>query len=142
MDNPSVDCLGEMIAGLNSGAVNGLQTLGLVPDNLTGPDLKAHVKTAFSQLHQEVSNMLSDDEQERMGFNGVVLEHTLCKVGRFLGAGAYGEWGFRKVQKKKRKAQDVVNDEDQENGQDNEEGSSSRKKKKTASRKGKERATE
>lgn len=86
-----MDCLGEMIAGLNSGAVNGLQTLGLVPENLTGPDLKAHVKTAFSQLHQEVSNMLSDDEQERMGFNGVVLEHTLCKVGRFLGAGAYGE---------------------------------------------------
>ena len=79
-----------------------------------------------------------------MGFDGVVLEHTLCKVGRFLGEGAYGGWGFKKLQKKKRKVAEVEEDEEEQGDEpNNEEGSSSRKKKKKmTSRKGKEKATD
>ena len=79
-----------------------------------------------------------------MGFDGVVLEHTLCKVGRFLGERAYGEWGFKKLQKKKRKIAEVEEDEEEQADEpNNEEGSSSRKKKKKmTSRKGKEKATD
>ena len=72
-----------------------------------------------------------------MGFDGVVLEPTLCKVRRFLGKGAYGGWGFKKLQKKKRKAPEMEDYDAENDEEDNEEGSS-RKKKKVASRKGKE----
>ena len=76
-----------------------------------------------------------------MGFDGVVLEHTLCKVGRFLGAKAYQEWGFKKLMK--RKAAEIQEDGEEGDDEDNDAESSSRKKKKkTASRKGKEKAME
>ena len=75
-----------------------------------------------------------------MGFDGVVLEHTLCKVGRFLGEGAYGGCGFKKLQKKKRKAPEMEDYDEDNDEEDNEEGSSRKKKKKVASRKGKEKA--
>ena len=137
---PSIESLGEMVAPVNLGAVNGLQTLGLVPADLSGQALKGTVKTQFVELFREISERLSEEEKDRMGFDGVVLEHTLCKVGRFLGEGAYGGWGFKKMQKKKRKAPEME-DYDAENDEvDNEEGSSRKKKKKVASRKGKEKA--
>ena len=72
-----------MVASVNLGAVNGLQTLGLVPADLSGQALKGTVKTQFVELFREISERLSE-EKDRMGFDGVVLEHTLCKVGRFL----------------------------------------------------------
>ena len=137
---PSVDCLGNMVAGLKSGAVNGLQTLGLVPAELSGHEIKPHVQTQFVQLFQQLSGMLSQEEKDMMGFDGVVLEHTLCKVGRFLGEGAYGDWGFKKLMKK-RKAVEVEDTSDQQD-EDNDKGSSSRKKKRAVSRKGKEKATD
>ena len=68
------------------------------------------------------------------------MEHTLCKVGRFLGEGTYGDWGFKKVMKK-RKAVEVEDTSDQQD-EDNDKGSSSRKKKRAVSRKGKEKATD
>ncbi|EPS99840.1 hypothetical protein FOMPIDRAFT_85638 [Fomitopsis schrenkii] len=138
---PSIELLGEMIAKLNSGAVNGLQTLGLVSADLAGKDLKDSVQAKFVWLFRELSGRLSEEEKGSMGFDGVVLEHTLCKVGRFLGESTYGNWGFRKL-KKKRKAAEVEDDEGDDD-EDNEEGPSSKKKKKKAgSKKGKERATE
>ena len=141
---PSIESLGEMVAPVNLGAVNGLQTLGLVPEDLSGQALKGTVKTQFLELFREISERLSEEEKDRMGFDGVVLEHTLCKVGRFLGEGAYGGWGFKKLQKKKRKVAEVEEDEEEQADEpSNEEGSSSRKKKKKmTSRKGKEKATD
>ena len=138
---PSIESLGEMISKLNSGAVNGLQVLGLVPTELPAKDLKGPVKDKFVWLFRELSGRLSEDEKGSMGFDGVVLEHTLCKVGRFLAEGVYGEWGFKRL-KNKRKAAEVHDEDDQDEDEDNEEGSSSRKKKKkrVGSRKGKERA--
>ena len=144
VSKPSVDGLGEMIASLRSGAVNGLQTLGLLPAQLSGKEHLAQVKIVFTQLFTELSQRLSEEEKESMGFDGVVLEHTLCKVGRFLGERAYGEWGFKKLQKKKRKVAEAEEDEEEQADEpNNEEGSSSRKKKKKmTSRKGKEKATD
>ena len=137
---PSIESLGEMVASVNLGAVNGLQTLGLVHADLSGQALKGTVKTQFVELFREISERLSEEEKDRMGFDGVVLEHTLCKVGRFLGEGAYGGWGFKKMQKKKRKAPEMEDYDAENDEEDNEEGSSRKKKKKVASRKGKEKA--
>ena len=68
---PSIESLGEMVASVNLGAVNGLQTLGLVPADLTGQALKGTVKTQFVELFREISERLSEEEKDRMGFDGV-----------------------------------------------------------------------
>ena len=138
---PTIGCLGEMISSLKSGAVNGLQILGILSPDLTGKELRNTVKPQFAQVFEAISEQLSEEEKSRMGFDGVVLEHTLCKVGRFLGAKAYQEWGFKKLMK--RKAAEIQEDGEEGDDEDNDAESSSRKKKKkTASRKGKEKAME
>ncbi|KAH9914548.1 uncharacterized protein B0H18DRAFT_1144304 [Fomitopsis serialis] len=138
---PSTAEVGDMIARIDSGAVAGLKTLGLVPtQGLTAQMLRDKVTEQFSWLFEEITARVSKEELDKMQFDEIVLEHTLCKVVRFLKQGAYGEWGISMIEKKKKKKKTKKTKkrglEEAEEGSDGEERPST-KKSKTASDKSK-----
>ncbi|KAH9905512.1 uncharacterized protein B0H18DRAFT_1132150 [Fomitopsis serialis] len=138
---PSTAEVGDMIARIDSGAVAGLKTLGLVPaQGLIGQMLRDKVREQFGWLFHEITAKVSQEELEKMQFDEIVLEHTLCKVGRFLKKGAYGEWGISIVEKKKKTKKTKKTKkrglEEAEEGSDGEERPST-KKSRTASDKSK-----
>ncbi|EPS95034.1 hypothetical protein FOMPIDRAFT_1019703 [Fomitopsis schrenkii] len=135
---PTAEVIAEMVSKVDSGAVHGMKILGLV--DVANVD-KRVVKEKFVWLYKELCQRISLQERERMGFDAVVMEHTLCKVGRFLAGSAYLDRGFKRVEKKKRKATAIEEgDEDEDQGEGSQQ--KKKKKKKAASKKGKERAVD
>lgn len=86
---PSPKEMGSLIHKLGKGAVSGLQCLGLLPKGKQ-EFVERDVADAFVQAHDYVAKELSDEEKDRMGFDTVMLEHTLCKFKRLGVEGGKG----------------------------------------------------
>lgn len=75
---PTPQDFGMLVAKINKGGVKGLKRLGLLPPNPTLTD----ISDAFVTLHNHVEQALDEDTRNKMGYNVVVLEHSLCKYQR------------------------------------------------------------
>ena len=75
---PSSHELGQLIFKVGKGAQQGMIMLGLVSEGANEEDFC----TAFSSLDTYIQSELEVEGKERMGYNVVMLEHTLCKMKR------------------------------------------------------------
>ena len=66
----------EFIFKVGKGAMVGMSTIRLVKDNSNIEELC----NAFEYLDLALQQELAEDEKEAMGYNVVMLEHTLCKI--------------------------------------------------------------
>ncbi|KAJ3555734.1 hypothetical protein NM688_g2408 [Phlebia brevispora] len=88
IQQPTLWEVGVFIAAIRAGAVKGLQQLRYLPSKLARVgkgktlDPKPVVK-AFTDFYQDVTRILSEEEQKAMKWNVIMAEHTLCKVSRF-----------------------------------------------------------
>jgi hypothetical protein len=78
MPMPSSHELGKVIYKLKMGGKKGMKALGLVSE---GDKLDVFCD-AFAALDTYVETTLGAEEKEAMGYNVVMLEHTLCKIKR------------------------------------------------------------
>ena len=77
---PSPKDFGELIFKVGKGAKAGLMATGLIDENATNEELYKAFITLDLALQQE----LSENEKNAMGYNVVMLEHTLCKIQRLM----------------------------------------------------------
>ena len=77
---PSPKELGEIIYKIKKGAMDGMEKIGLVKNNANVEE----VCEAFTSLDLALQQELTDDEKETMGYNIIMLEHTLCKIKRLM----------------------------------------------------------
>ena len=70
--------LGQLIHKVGKGAKDGMQMIGLVREE----DDRKDFCEAFSSLDAYIESMLGADEKKTMGYNVIMLEHTLCKIKR------------------------------------------------------------
>jgi hypothetical protein len=75
---PSPNEFGELIFSVGRGAKDGMILIGLVKDSVSKDEFCEALESLYLSLQQE----LTEDEKEVMGFNIVMLEHTLCKIKR------------------------------------------------------------
>lgn len=75
---PSVKEWAELIHKLKKGAMSGMEIYGLTQKKCSAEELHA----AFTSLDQVLQRELRMDEKEMMGYNIIMLEHTLCKIKR------------------------------------------------------------
>jgi hypothetical protein len=73
---PSTQQVGELAAILKKGALSGLDRLRLANEHSTSP---ADIAKAFVNLHNYLEQDLTTEEKAVMGYNAVMLEHSLCK---------------------------------------------------------------
>lgn len=81
VQKPTSTDIGRAILELNLGSFKGLQILGFIHANDAKPPLHA-VVAALDILHHSVESHFTDEELEIMGYDLIVLEHTLCKISR------------------------------------------------------------
>ena len=80
---PTIEEMGRMIALVNKGALTGLARLGLLNLPKKGTKLsKDEVTVAFKVVYEYLSNNLTQEEQDIMGIDTIVIEHSLCKLTR------------------------------------------------------------
>jgi hypothetical protein len=79
---PSPREFGELISKVDKGAKEGMTKTGLVK---TGANREELCK-AFTSLDLALLQELTENEKELMGYNVVMLEHTLCKISRLMKA--------------------------------------------------------
>jgi hypothetical protein len=73
----TVELMADFVKELNMGGLKGLKSLW------SGElQSKSDVAAAFTALKAALERALSDDERERMGVGPVMIEHSLCKLGR------------------------------------------------------------
>jgi len=75
---PSPEELGELIFKVGKRAKDGMAKIGLVKDKANREELCK----AFTSLDLTFKQELTKDEKVAMGYNVVMLEHTLCKIKR------------------------------------------------------------
>ena len=75
---PSAMEFGELIHKVGKGAKDGMVMFNLVKKNAD----KEEICKAFSSLDLALQCELTEVEKEAMGYNIVMLEHTLCKIKR------------------------------------------------------------
>ena len=75
---PSVKEWASLIHKLKKGAMSGMEMYGLTRKKCSMEELHA----AFASLDQVLQRELRMDEKEMMGYNIIMLEHTLCKIKR------------------------------------------------------------
>lgn len=80
LDMPSIQDWAELIHELQKGATKGLQSLALLGETFT----KEEVVDAFGKLDAFLKLNLTEEEQDMMGYNIIMLEHGLCKFTRIL----------------------------------------------------------
>lgn len=80
LDMPAIEDWAKLIHHVQKGATMGLQALTLLGEKFT----EEEVVDAFTQLHAFLLENLSEEDQELMGYNIVMLEHALCKFTRIL----------------------------------------------------------
>ena len=73
---PSTMEFGELIHKVGKGAKDGMVMFNLVKKNTD----KEEICKAFSSLDLALQCELTEVEKEAMGYNIVMLEHTLCKI--------------------------------------------------------------
>ena len=80
---PTVEEMGRMIALVNKGALAGLARLGLLNLPKKGTKLsKDEVTVAFKVVYEYLTKNLTQEEQDNMGIDTLVIEHSLCKLTR------------------------------------------------------------
>lgn len=75
LKEPSVARMAELIDKLNMGGKKGLEKVGYILSEVTSA-------IAFQETYQYLEKHLTQNEQVAIGFNPIVLEHTLCKYQR------------------------------------------------------------
>jgi hypothetical protein len=75
---PSVKEWATLIHRLKKGAMAGMEMYGLTQTKCTVADFHA----SFALLDEVLQRELLTDEKEMMGYNIIMLEHTLCKIKR------------------------------------------------------------
>lgn len=83
IDMPSVEEMGRMIADLGRGAQRGLYQLGLISSSKPNDVESTDIIQAFKNLYIYLEAALTPEEKMAMSFSPLMLEHTLCKYGRF-----------------------------------------------------------
>ena len=73
---PSSYELGELVYKVGKGAKEGMLTFGLVREGVNKDDFC----NAFAMLDAYIESALGAEEKKVMGYNVVMLEHTLCKI--------------------------------------------------------------
>ena len=68
----------ELISKVGKGGKEGMTLIGLVKSSCKGED----ICKAFQALDLALQHELTEDEKEVMGYNVIMLEHTLCKIKR------------------------------------------------------------
>jgi hypothetical protein len=98
LDMPAIEDWAELIHDVKKGATMGLQALVLLQEKFT----KQEVVDAFTLLHTFLLENLSEEDQELMGYNIVMLEHALCKFTRVLTKAEKADSTHKKKPSKKR----------------------------------------
>ena len=80
---PSAMEFGELIYKVGKGAKDGMVMFDLVKKNAD----KEEICKAFISLDLALQRELTDIEKEAMGYNIIMLEHTLCKIKRLMSRG-------------------------------------------------------
>jgi hypothetical protein len=75
---PSSMEFGELIFKVGKGAKDGMTLIGLVKSSANREELCK----AFESLDLALQRELTEEEKEVMGYNIIMLEHTLCKIKR------------------------------------------------------------
>jgi hypothetical protein len=80
LDMPTIEEWASLIYTVQKGATYGLQCLALLGETFS----KEEVIDAFKTLDTFVLETLTDEDCELMGYNIIMLEHSLCKFTRIL----------------------------------------------------------
>ena len=80
---PSSREFGELIFRVGRGGKEGMILIGLVKKEAQ----KEELCEAFQSLDLALQRELTQDEKDAMGYNVVMLEHSLCKIKRLTGRG-------------------------------------------------------
>jgi len=80
---PSPREFGELIFKVGKGAKDGMAMFGLVKNDAN----KEEICEAFISLDLALQHELTEEEKEAMGYNIIMLEHTLCKIKRLTSRG-------------------------------------------------------
>ena len=83
MAMPSARKFGELIYKVGKGAKEGMVKFELVKNNAE----KEEICEAFISLDLALQRELTEVEKETMGYNIIMLEHTLCKIKRLMSRG-------------------------------------------------------
>jgi hypothetical protein len=75
LEMPSIEEWASLIYTIRKGAMSGLQSLALLGKTFS----KVEVIDAFKTLHTFLLATLTDEDRELMGYNIIMLEHSLCK---------------------------------------------------------------
>ncbi|KAF7789174.1 hypothetical protein EIP86_000111 [Pleurotus ostreatoroseus] len=81
VEHPTTTEMGRCVHQLNAGGTAGLKLLGYLTSG-RGKHHEFEVVEAFERFFRDVSEALEPEEKERMEWNTIVAEHTLCKVKR------------------------------------------------------------
>ncbi|KAJ7645076.1 hypothetical protein DFH06DRAFT_1476947 [Mycena polygramma] len=87
---PTVDEMAHVIWFMNKGAASGLEHLRLIPKRAVSAAKyvsradKEKVRKAVHRLYKRLQTVLSEATRTRIGFDLIVLEHSLCKFGRCI----------------------------------------------------------
>jgi len=80
---PSLREFGELIFKVGKGAKDGMAMFGFVEKDANMEE----ICEAFISLDLALRHELTKDEKEAMGYNIIMLEHTLCKIKRLTSRG-------------------------------------------------------
>ncbi|KAI0683205.1 hypothetical protein BC835DRAFT_1423536 [Cytidiella melzeri] len=78
VDSPTPDVVGRLVASLAKGGVAGLILLGYTAKGAG----RFAVQSAFVKFYEDMRSQLSEDQLQRMQWNPITAEHTLCKFSR------------------------------------------------------------
>src|SRR5882762_3992735 len=84
VSSPSLDDMANAIAHINAGGIKGLEALGILPDtcNMKLDARIAAVKPAFEMFYDFLDKALTAEQKGIIGFDYIMVEHTLCKIAR------------------------------------------------------------
>jgi len=78
---PTKEEMGLLVACLHKGATTGLANLGLICNKSSS---KVDIQNAFIALYNYLDVELTTEEKEAIGFDVLMLEHSLCKYTRLI----------------------------------------------------------
>ena len=87
VEMPTAEEVAQFMYEFWKGGIRGLQILGYLPyPNANASKVRTEalevVVAAFSQFCEDVSQLLTEEENQKMGWNPIIAEHTLCKISR------------------------------------------------------------
>jgi hypothetical protein len=78
---PTKEEMGFLVARMRKGATTGLANLRLIPDKHSS---EVDIRNAFVGLYDYLDVELTTEEKEAIGFDVLMLEHSLCKYTRLV----------------------------------------------------------